>query len=320
MAEINWIFVKNTFEINTKGSHVKALALGVDHRDKLAGQLTDADIALIHTEYLPIITAYIQTDLNLKVASGTYAGKTDGFEEKLETLTENLKIWEGKTRAEFPEDTPTDTEIWPNKRNPFYDGTYESRLQAINALANKLLDFPALAATQALVASFYNTVQSARALQQQSEGSIIVLSNIREEQRLVMCNALYGNLGRLMYKYRNTRNQVASFFDLSLLQAGDSQLVLGGLLLASARVQADYGTRTIGPDTRITYVNNGTGAAKLAFGFARDTASEPEVLKEALAGESKEATAQELGYDPDNTVLMVINLTTQNTEWQVLIG
>ncbi|MDZ4822362.1 MAG: hypothetical protein SH856_02775 [Flavobacteriales bacterium] len=123
-----------------------------------------------------------------------------------------------------------------------------------------------------------------------------------------------------MYKYKATPSTIASFFDFSILQAGDNQTVLGGLLLANASVQADYGTREITANTPVTVVNNGTGLAKLGFGFSRDIASTTAITIDLLAGESNEMTAQELGFGEEFIVLMVINQTAQNTEWQVIIG
>lgn len=219
MATRQWIFLSNTFLVNTEGSFKKALSLFTDTHAKLRNEQADPDIAAMFAELDPVYQAYVTIYTNWEMTQGTYKGKTAGVEEiLLEKMPVNLRLWEGAVRAVFPEDSPTETEIFPNKRSPFLSGTYEQRIMAVGALANKLTEYAALNATQLLVASFYNTLESTRLRQQEKEGDVKRLSTLLENQRIIVCRVMYGILGLLMHKYQTDTDDIARFFDLSLIR------------------------------------------------------------------------------------------------------
>jgi len=75
---------------------------------------------------------------------------------------------------------------------------------------------------QPTVLSFYNLLLSARDVQQNKEGLLGMLSDTREQQRVLLAAELYGVLGGLMRKFKSDPQQTARFFDLSLLrETGD---------------------------------------------------------------------------------------------------
>lgn len=220
MANRDWIYVNNTFLVNTKNTYRKANKLFTDTYAKLTNESADPDIAVMVAEYEPVFESFVNNYANWKTAKGTYHGKTVNVEDLLgQQLTLNLKKWEGAVRAVFTEDTPTEIEIFPNKRTPFLQGTYDDRIIVMKALADKLLDYPALAATQLVVESYYNQVKSSRLLQQQKEGLVAGLSILIENQRIIVCQVLYGILGLLMHKYKTDPNDLIRFFDLELLRS-----------------------------------------------------------------------------------------------------
>lgn len=221
-----WIFLSNTFEVQTRGTQVRALSLFTDTHAKLKNEDKDEDIAIMFVELDPVYNAYAQLYGQKQSIDGIYEGKTLGFEEILEQMPTELRKWESKVRYFFPEDTPTEHEIFPNKRSPFLTGTYETRILAVSALAEKLGNYSDLSAAQLQVQSYYNLLQGARLAQQEKEGASKQLSNLLENQRVVVCEVMYGILGLLMHKFRSDRPQIARFFDLTLLRNtnnGDNQ-------------------------------------------------------------------------------------------------
>ncbi len=225
MPPREWIYVNNTFLVNTKNTYRRANKLFADTYAKLTNEVADPDIALMVAEYEPVFESFVNNYANWKTAKGTYHGKTVNVEDLLgEQLKVNLRRWEGNIRAVFNEDTPTEIEIFPNKRTPFLQGTYEDRIIAMKALSDKLLEYPALAATQLLVESYYNQVKSSRLLQQQKEGSVGALSILIENQRIIVCHVLYGILGLLMHKYKTDPNDLVRFFDLELLRRSSNDV------------------------------------------------------------------------------------------------
>ncbi|MCG3165140.1 MAG: hypothetical protein POELPBGB_00901 [Bacteroidia bacterium] len=216
-----WIFITNTFEVNTRNSRPVAFSFFTDFKAKLeAASLTDPAILIIFNDYLPFFTALEGIYMNLLMIEGEYEGRTLSFEDLLEDLNDidHLRKWEGKIRAEFPEDSPTEKEIFPNKRTPFLQGTYENRVLTVKTLAQKLLQYPALSATQMEVQSFANLMESTREAQQNHEGSLANLRTLFENQRLIIADETFGAYGRLCHIFRTNRPMIANFFDLTILR------------------------------------------------------------------------------------------------------
>lgn len=220
MANRDWIYVNNTFLVNTKNTYRKANKLFTDTYAKLTNESADPDIAVMVAEYEPVYQSFVTNYTNWGTIKGTYHGKTASLEELLVTnMPLQIRRWEGAVRAIFTEDSPTEKEIFPNKRTPFLSGYYDDRISAVKSLADKLLEYPALAATQLLVESYYNQLESTRLLQQQKEGSVAGMSILIENQRIIVCHVLYGILGLLMHKYKTDPNDLIRFFDLELLRS-----------------------------------------------------------------------------------------------------
>ena len=213
--------LQNSFEIQTRNTHKKAVSLITDSLQKLEAGSTAALVA-IYTAFLPFFNAYISLNDAVGLLEGTYKGKTNLFESLIDDVSLKLREWEGKIRSEFPEDSPTEIEIFPNKRKPFYEGTYEQRLGAIRILRDKLLEytvaFPSLVPVQADVAAYYTLCEAARSTQQGKEGNLGELRIQRETQRVLTMQAymglVYGGLLKIFYA---DLKQVGSFIDFPLL-------------------------------------------------------------------------------------------------------
>lgn len=219
MATRQWSFLSNPFAASTRNSFIKAEILFTDCHAKLQNENSDADIAIMFADLDPAYKAYQKMYAHWLSAKGSYKGKTAGLEELMsDNLPTELRKWEGAIRNQFTEDSPTEIAIFPNKRSPFFHGTYETRIIAVKSLAKKLLDYPSLTTTQIAVESFANLLETTRLVQQQNEGGVKQLSDLLEAQRIIVCKVLYGILGRLMNKYQEHPQTIAHFFDFSLFR------------------------------------------------------------------------------------------------------
>jgi len=225
MSTRPWIFTINTFEVNTADSNEKMLSIATDTEAKLQAESADPDINILYTSYFPVYDAYRQIQINYDVAAGNRKGKTLNLENLMKIeLPKEIRKWEGFVRSIYTEDSPEELEIFPNKRDPFLQGTYEQRISAIGTLATRLAadSNASIQGYAPTVLSFYNLIFSARDTEQNKEGVLGILSDTREQQRKLLATELFGVLGGLMRKFKSDPLQAARFFDLSLLrETGD---------------------------------------------------------------------------------------------------
>jgi len=237
MATRPWIYISNTFDSNTKTSYKKMLTIGADTLSALENEQSDPDILAMFNELDPVYSSYASIYANWETASGIRKSKTQTVETLLnEQLPIELRKWEGVVRAVYVEDSPQERAIFPNKRKPFLDGTYEQRILAITTLINALTEDGSFAALIVNVQSFYNTVSSARNLQQQKEDAVEEQSDLLENQRVLLAQTLHGILGLLIHKYRTDAVQVERFFDLSLLRSKEGESIAANAILIRGKV------------------------------------------------------------------------------------
>ncbi len=204
--------------------------MSTDTHAKLKAEELDPAIAAIILIYEPVFFAYRDLDQQYGLKSGNYSGSTLGFEEYLDQMPLKLRQWESLVRAVYIEDSPAEKAIFPNKRTPFLDGTYESRLDALGTLKLKTAADAALATANTQITSFYNAALGARLVQQTSEGALGQLSDLRENQRVILSEELMGVLGQLLFIHRHNLIEVERYFDLSLLRdtGGNEPVIVNG--------------------------------------------------------------------------------------------
>ncbi len=269
MAKRKWIFLSNTFEVNTRGSNVRMLSMATDTHSKLQAKTAEPDIAAVMTTYDPVFQNYKSICANYDAVAGNRKGNTLNVETIFkEALPVELRKWEAAVRAVYVEDSPEEVAIFPNKRKPFQGGTYEDRLLAIETLYINLAADANFAALSTVVQSFHNLLLTARDTQQQKEGSMDTLSTTRENQRKLMAVEMHGALGALIYKYRSDIEMVADFFDLSLLRDTNNMEVIDEIegVLAASEI-SNIGNLTANTkQLRVTVINGGA----LEFGLSVD--------------------------------------------------
>ncbi len=321
----DWIFQINTFESNTRGSSKKMYLLASDHQSKLESQNSDPDIALMFGDFTPVYTAFYTARKAWMIASGSYKGKTQGFTEMLENMqTKRLARWEGKIFAEFPEGSDTATEIFPRARRPYYEGIYDDQVLAFEALADKLTEYPVLAATQAEVQGEAANLRALRNAQQNKEGAVDAFSTAMEQNRIIVADAIYGNLGKLMFKFRTQRERISDFFELQHLRdtGGNEPVLLEEDIDAFKilNVNPMIGEIDATPETVVRMKNTSEEPASLVFYTTNNAADGPGAGPQfTLApGQSLQKTMAELGFGTYN-FFNIYNNSSFPGSWEIII-
>ncbi len=330
MATQNFRLLINGFESQTRTSHKKAVSLSTDTTDKLR-VTTDPALQAIYTIYLVHHEAYIALNLAVEISEGTYKGKTAGFETIMNTVGNKLRSWEPPIRVLFPEDSPVEMEIFPNKRTPFYAGTYEQRLLAVKALRDKLLEYtvanPSLVAVQADVAAFFTLANTARQTQQGKEGEESGLRTQREAQRVITMNAYWGIVyAGLLQQFYTTPDRIADLIDFGLLYDYRTEELIETLNVNGNNtiVNVPLADVSVTANTKFRIKNPTEQTGSLAIVYFGNTLiagpGEPPIGIVLNGGDNRIVTAAELGFADSKPFLNIMNPSTNTVEveiWEV---
>lgn len=228
--DYEWGPLHNTFESNTRNSHKKTLKLGMHTDAALHNEMATPEIGTLYGQYHPVYIAYQLVDQNYRTRKSMYRSATATTDAQFDLLTElKIRQWEGTIRAKYIEDSPEELRFFPNKRAPFQQGGYASRIQAVKSLHEVVVadgTFPVAFAVDIL--STATVLESSRLAQLEDEDSFKQLADLRDNQRELLCMELYAVLGGLIQLYKADTDQIARFFDIELLHraATDANLTV----------------------------------------------------------------------------------------------
>jgi hypothetical protein len=316
MAE--WSYLQNQFNNSTQGSFALMLNLSNDHIAKLEAQQADADIAALLARTQPLHIDYVKIYTRWKSASAIRKGATLKVDQLLAELSSlKIKQWDIQIQGQFLDGTPEYMGLLPEKRGPFQKGAKDQRINAVEALSLRLGDYPALAATQADVDAFRAQLIDARDTQQQKEQLIDQGSDDLEAARVKLATMMYGNLGVLMDKYRDTPDYINNYWEVSLMQSTPPPTrEFSGPVAADATVNI---TETVGPNTKVVLTN--AGYTSLTFCMAATNADACTTGVQVNPGDTVEVERASLGEDEDAN-LNVTNMSpdTEGTYSVEVIG
>lgn len=329
MSTIPWKFIVNTFYSRTFQSMKNALSLTQDHLAKLTANEADADILAIKTAYLPFHNAFITANNQLDSKLGIYKGKTQTTEEMMEELGKvRVNEWRGQVFAIFPEGTDNATAIFPRDRQPFQSGTYDERIEAVNALSLTLATYttqPALVTLSSTVQAYYITLSGARALQQSNEGTVATLRTNLKAAHLLMCQGMYKNLGLLMAKYYQAPENIADYFDLTLLRdtGGSEPITIDGTINSTQvlNLNGQIPDANIDGSSVFTMKNTSASNAQLYF-YAADAADKkPDGFAAIILnpGEELSRSLADMGFNETNTFFNIYNPGAEAGSWEVML-
>ncbi|MBI4944910.1 MAG: hypothetical protein HY840_00755 [Bacteroidetes bacterium] len=221
-----WHYLANQFDNVTKINFKLMNTINADHFAKLQAQQSDPDIAALLARTTPVHDNFNDAYSVWFSAKGIHKGETDRVQGYINDLSSTkIKQWDAQIQTLYLEGTSDYIVILPNGKKPFYSGTIDDRIAQLDALADRLVAYPALMATMNDVLVFHTTLDDARNIQQQKEGLLNNASDLTETARKEIATMMYRNLGLLMDKYAGNLNLVSNFWELSLLSSGSGAVV-----------------------------------------------------------------------------------------------
>ncbi len=300
-----WIYLQNQFNNSTKQSYVLMLELGNDHIAKLEAQQADPDIAALLARTQPLHIDYGKAYTAWKSATAIRKGATLKIDQLLAELSSlKIKQWDIQIQAQFLDGTPEYMALLPEKRGAFQKGAKDQRINAVEALHLRLGNYPTLATTQADVDAFRTQLVDARDEQQKKEQYIAQGSDDLEQARIKLATMMYGNLGVLMDKYRDTPDYINNYWEVSLMQSTPPpSREFSGTVAADATANL---TKVVGPNAKVVLSN--VGYTSLTFCLAPADAEACTAGVQVNPGDTVEVERASLGEDED-THLNVTNMS-----------
>jgi hypothetical protein len=218
MKRENWNTLGNIFEVKTRKSFKKAFVFSERHYTALHGQNSDAYVANVFNGFVTPYDNFHQAYARWNSHTALLGGAVQDLNETLLTINPKLKEWEGKIFSNYPEGSEEATSLFPRKRTPFYKGNYTVRTQAVMVLAKSLEQYPLLATVKTDVDAFHTLLYGKLQHKIGLDGLVGKFSKELEQQRKAITTAMYGNLGLLMFHYRDRAQMLKVFFDMGVLK------------------------------------------------------------------------------------------------------
>ncbi len=313
MTQNTWSYLRNPFDSATRNSFRLMLIMSKDHLDKLGGNISDPDIAMIHAFVKTAYDNFIQAFNDVQLNASTYRSKTMLMENLLvELSSKKIKQWDIQIQGQYLDDTPEYADILPNNRSAYQRGAYDERINAVNILAQKLLNYPTLANVQTDVQNFFTQMANARTIQQGFEYQDTQLRKEVENMRVLLATAMHKSFAYLLYKYVDDVQQVESFFELQYIRTTPN--VNTSLMYQAFTVPANgkivvYAGKVVSGKF-VSMKNNSQDA--LTFFVSNDAnASSSTAAITLLSGEKEEEMPSEVLAEDPNLMgnLLIVNNT-----------
>jgi hypothetical protein len=210
-----WIYLNNTFLNITKGSFKRMLSICNQHLAFLEAEKSDPVILRLYNNTKEYVEKFNSDYSTWGAAKASLKGETFRFQNSLKEISQKLIRWNVGVQKWYNEKTPEYKAIFPNGRIGFYSGTYEQRINELEALKIQLSKYVVLSEILADVIDYTNKLKACRNIQQQKAEQIDNASEILENKRILLSQVLYGNLGMLMCKFSHQPDIINKFFNLN---------------------------------------------------------------------------------------------------------
>ncbi len=221
-----------------------------------------------------------------------------------------LRQWDALVQGYYLSGTEEYIAVFPNGLTAFHTSTIDQTVIMLNGLQERMDAYPVLAAVKLEVETFQTELEAIRDAQQGKEQIIEQSSTLLELARVNLARIMYGNLGRLMDKYRDAPDFIGNFWELKWLRSasasnGTPPVVEEFSCSVAAGETVNIATNVQGVSALV--VAN-TGTVPLTFCASPDAATACGVDDSLILepGEVYEATDSELN-GPYNPFLNVTN-------------
>lgn len=222
--EPNYVYLRNPFDNSTKGTFKRMSMMARDHHDKLkSAAITDPDIAVLYTAFLPEYTAFNTALRKTHISESKRQTLTIQLTEALTNLRKQVEDWDIRISFKYRPSTPTYNILMGAGRTSFYLTSYEGQLAAVKELSDKLVDFPDLDDVKIDVDVWLGNADNLRTAQQGEEGTLQKAQKETERTRIALAKKMHFVFASLLAKYYADPIEVENFYELKYLQRGSSK-------------------------------------------------------------------------------------------------
>lgn len=230
--EHQWQPLSNPFLVETEHSFKKAVKLSKFHDSELKLAMDsggDPDFTTLYNRYHPLHLT-LQSKYNQWVADGgVQTSQTLNVKQLLLLMTAKVNSWDASVQTVYAIGTVRYKALFPHGHKPFNKGTFNTRIDAVDALSRAIGTDAPLATVKTEVDTYYTQLQDAVTVQQGSMGDTTHSSASLNNARIAAMQMQYADLGFLMNKYFETPEVIKMFFDVETLTNPEQTMFKGHL-------------------------------------------------------------------------------------------
>lgn len=218
---MKWHYLDIQFLIATRNNYKKAYKLSIEHDSRLKKRMDDnpgdADYIEAYNRYHILHVAYLAAYNDWKVKGGAQKGETLNLDQLLKLLPGKINSIDWKIQDVHTKGTPRYTQLFPNAHKPFYTGTKETKIAAVETLNGAIGAEVPLAAVKIIVDGLYTTLIDAMAVQSGAKSTTSTASSSVELARIKAMTGQYQNLGFFINKFADNTDMIEPLFDVETL-------------------------------------------------------------------------------------------------------
>ena len=321
--ELDWKYIANQFLNETEDSIRKAIILSNWHDGALhALKLTYPQLIPLYDRYHPLHLALEATYSFHQSVLGGRIGETLNLEQIFAAAVLKHHVWDIAIQGFYLDTTVRYKQIFPFGFKPFHHNPIDLKINAYNTLSLNIGTDANLAAVKADVDAVYALLDNARDVQNGAKGATKDGSGVVKnavEAAMVMQYRNGGNVMDNLYEHRKVICN--AIFDLQTLRRhapvkGNPLATIEGNVLPMVPTPTPNIPPGIVLNGNMTAILRGTDVAGTnaiqSFYFAKNNTDGPEgyIITVVLPAQKVERTLEEMGWSPENTVLMAFNSGT----------
>lgn len=255
---MEWHYQENQFDNITKRSNLRMLIITNDHRPRLMAQQADPEILILLTRTTPFHQAFLAAYTASKSAIAFRKSATKGVSNKLALLhSTKLRQWGAMVEVSFLSGTEEYIAVFPNGLTAFHTSTIDQTVIMLDGLQERMGTYAVLAAVKLEVETFQTELETIRDAQQVKEQLVEQSSTLLEQARVNLARIMYGNLGQLMDKYRDTPDVIGNFWELKWLRGASAS--------NSSQPQVEEFSGSVAPGETVNVTTNVQGVSALVL-------------------------------------------------------
>ena len=228
-----WRFMINQFLVATFKNYKKAYKLSREHDMRLKKRMDenpgDADYTLAYNRYHVYHLALEAAYTNWRSKGGIQKGETLTLDQLLTLLPGKINKIDVKIQDIHEKGSERYVQLFPNAHKPFYMGTQDTKITAVEALILTMGSEVALAPVKALTEVIYNDLIAAKDDQTGAKQTTETASSAVELARIKAMTGQYQNVGFFINKFPDQPDMIEPLFDVATLTNPEQTIWKGHL-------------------------------------------------------------------------------------------